>query len=441
MTVQNLIPFVNPVISYLQQPMGGINTAVPTNSTEEPIKKLTSLMEELVVSINKNHNDNERFRNTYANRGNRENCSTVTCFNCHQSGHVSWDCPKRNHSRNSSQLINEGRRQGPEQGNENAERNRPTIDVPRPVFKLKSAPQGGETTEVEVPGPDKEESEDPVHKVGRKIIIKKKRTRPIEPLITSNIQPYSVMSDLQYKRADITYAQLFQVAPNIHKEILKITRPGRVVTSKMADFCLKQEESLKTTLMYCEAQEVGISIDRPSTVLMVGIHGEQKHPLGEVDEFPIIVRGKTITSKAVVSESGNYAIIVGNDWMKKARGRLDWEECELMERSDEKEREVEEYTSEEKTDLINETYFYWEFQEISKEPEVCRLCFKVGHNDETCIFRKGQSIKTAYFVNKENRKDFNIGSLKKEQELEMKNLLTEHKNLFMENTGQLGELQ
>ncbi|CAG8768558.1 22295_t:CDS:1, partial [Gigaspora margarita] len=46
-------------------------------------------------------------------------------------------------------------------------------------------------TEVEVLGPDKEELEDPVHKVERIIIIKKKRTRPIEPLIMSNIQPYS----------------------------------------------------------------------------------------------------------------------------------------------------------------------------------------------------------------------------------------------------------
>ncbi|CAG8630826.1 25676_t:CDS:2 [Gigaspora margarita] len=226
MTVQNPIPFVNPVISYLQQPMGRINTTVPTNLVEDPIRKLTSLMEELVVSINKGHNDNERFRNTYANKGNRENRSTVMCFNCRQSGHVSWDCPEKNYLRNTSQPINKSRRQGSEERNENAERNRPTIDVPRgesasnfknpstdSLFEMYAAKKrkknDREATEVKEQGPDKEELEDPVHKVGRKIIVKKKRTRPIEPLITSNIQRYSVMTDLQNKRADITYAQLF----------------------------------------------------------------------------------------------------------------------------------------------------------------------------------------------------------------------------------------
>ncbi|CAG8630808.1 25675_t:CDS:2, partial [Gigaspora margarita] len=230
----------------------------------------------------------------------------------------------------------------------------------------------------------------------------------------------------------------------------------------MPDFHLKQEESLKTTSMYCEAQvkdhpillildsgssgcvvsanflkEVGVSIDRPSTVLMVGIHGKQKRPLGEVDEFLITVGGKTITSKAVVSEVENYAVIVGNDWMKKARARLDWKECELMIRDghkkiripteyckppniteriqkkkkpNEKEKEVEEYTSEEET----------ESEKVSEELELCQLCLEVGHNDETCIFKRGKSIETAYLVKEEKEKDFNLELLKKEQEEEMK---------------------
>lgn len=146
------------------------------------------------------------------------------------------------------------------------------------------------------------------------------------------------MTDLQNKKANITYAQLFQVAPNLRKEMNKITRAGRTTTTKVAEFCLKQNKEEKTTSMYCEAQvkgrpillildsgssgcvvaanflkELDIPIDRPSTVVMVGVHGEQKRPLGEVDEFPITVGGKTITSRAVVTDARNYAVIVGND--------------------------------------------------------------------------------------------------------------------------------
>ncbi|CAG8824135.1 34615_t:CDS:2, partial [Gigaspora margarita] len=60
-------------------------------------------------------------------------------------------------------------------------------------------------------------------------------------------------------------------------------------------------------------KKAGISIDRPSTIIIIGVHSEQKRPLGEIDQFPVTVRTKTITSKAVVTKAANYAIIVGNE--------------------------------------------------------------------------------------------------------------------------------
>lgn len=65
-------------------------------------------------------------------------------------------------------------------------------------------------------------------------------------------------------------------------------------------------------------KKAGISIDRPSTVIIIGVHGEQKRPLGEIDRFLVTVGTRTITSKAVVTEAANYTVIVGNDWMRKA---------------------------------------------------------------------------------------------------------------------------
>ncbi|CAG8833307.1 30190_t:CDS:2 [Gigaspora margarita] len=173
----------------------------------------------------------------------------------------------------------------------------------------------------------------------------------------------------------------------------------------MANFRLKQEKSLKTISIYCEAQikdhliflildsgllgcvvlanflkEVGISINHPSTVLTVRIHREQKHPLGEAK---------------------NYAVIIENDWMKKIQKK-------------EKPNEKEEKNTLQKKKL--------KISIISEEPEACQLCLKVEHNDETCIFKKGQLIETAYI----------------EQKAEMKDLLAEHNSLFIKNTGQLG---
>ncbi|CAG8718828.1 6022_t:CDS:2 [Ambispora leptoticha] len=65
------------------------------------------------------------------------------------------------------------------------------------------------------------------------------------------------MADLQNKKADITYAQLFQMAPNMRKEALKILHPGRVTKGKLADFCLNRSDEAYTISIYCDAQVNG----------------------------------------------------------------------------------------------------------------------------------------------------------------------------------------
>jgi len=98
----------------------------------------------------------------------------------------------------------------------------------------------------------------------------------------------------------------------MRREALKVLRPGRSVKAKFAKFCLNRNDDQYMTSMYCEAQvnsepiilildsgysgcivsagflkKAGIQIDRLSTVMMVGVHGEQKRPIGEIDRFPI----------------------------------------------------------------------------------------------------------------------------------------------------------
>ncbi|CAG8804608.1 3126_t:CDS:2, partial [Gigaspora margarita] len=321
--------------------------------------------------------------------------------------YVSWKCPEKN--QDSDQQLNNNERQRPEDRSMNSDKNRPTVDESESAFILKNPSNetiievyaakrrkenNGEATEVKTPELSKEESKDHVHK-GRKVIAKK------------------------------------TLAPNIRKEITKITRARRIITSKVADFCIKQDKNLKTTSMYCEAQvkgqpilliinsgssgcvvsanflkEVGISIDHPLTVLMIKVHEEQKCPLGEVNEFPVIVEGKTITSRAIVSDAGNYTVIVRNDWLKKKEIE---EESTLDEKAGSKSEE-EEYKDE---SLINETYFYIKLRKANDKPKICEICLKVDHNDDLC-------------------------SLTMKQEVEIKNLLKEYNDVFKEETGQLG---
>ncbi|CAG8704710.1 10349_t:CDS:2, partial [Cetraspora pellucida] len=140
-----------------------------------------------------------------------------------------------------------------------------------------------------------------------------------------------------------------------------------------------------------------------------------KASIGKIDAFPITIGRKTITSCAIVSEARNYAVIIENDWMKKARARLDWEECELMIQKPKYDEESEDYTMDEESELkssedeeykekslINKTYLYWKFEEIGNEPVTCEICLKKGHGGEECIFQKNLEIAT--FMWKKKRK-------------------------------------
>ncbi|CAG8852148.1 30278_t:CDS:1, partial [Racocetra persica] len=72
MTIHNPTPFMNPVASYLQQLSNLIAQPTIPDPVGEPIKKLTSLMEELVVSLKSNSRGNQqRNRNNAPFRGNR----------------------------------------------------------------------------------------------------------------------------------------------------------------------------------------------------------------------------------------------------------------------------------------------------------------------------------------------------------------------------------
>ncbi|CAG8722070.1 982_t:CDS:2, partial [Cetraspora pellucida] len=56
MTMPNTIPFVNPTVTYLQQPMIELNKSSTHDPVEDSVKKLTTLMKELVVSLKNNNN-------------------------------------------------------------------------------------------------------------------------------------------------------------------------------------------------------------------------------------------------------------------------------------------------------------------------------------------------------------------------------------------------
>ncbi|KAG9287788.1 hypothetical protein G9A89_017383 [Geosiphon pyriformis] len=58
---------------------------------------------------------------------------------------------------------------------------------------------------------------------------------------------------------------------------------------------------------------------------MTNVHGDKKKGLGIAKAIPVRINGISIETDMEVSKAKEYTIIVGNEWLKKAKALLDYE--------------------------------------------------------------------------------------------------------------------
>ena len=76
--------------------------------------------------------------------------------------------------------------------------------------------------------------------------------------------------------------------------------------------------------------KLGKSIDAATNVKIIDVNGKKTAPLGIVRQVSIKIRDIETTMDALITESGEYNIlVVGNQWMKKVKAKADWKNDEL----------------------------------------------------------------------------------------------------------------
>ncbi|KAG9287068.1 hypothetical protein G9A89_023033 [Geosiphon pyriformis] len=181
------------------------------------------------------------------------------------------------------------------------------------------------------------------------------------PEIVQKSGPYSVIKDLMETPAHITFGQLI-THPQFRKDLRKSLIPKKKTpkTNKHPRQAGLADNSNVTPLI-CKAQvagyfinlildsgssisviakhffeAIGRKIDESSTQPMTNVHGDKKKGLGIAKAIPVCINGISIETNMEVSEAKKYTIIVGNEWLKKAKILLDYELCELTIRCGEK---------------------------------------------------------------------------------------------------------
>ena len=58
---------------------------------------------------------------------------------------------------------------------------------------------------------------------------------------------------------------------------------------------------------------------------MINIQGRRSQPLGRVTNILLQINGIEVPINVDITESTDYYIVAGNDWLTKCRGRLYWD--------------------------------------------------------------------------------------------------------------------
>ena len=153
---------------------------------------------------------------------------------------------------------------------------------------------------------------------------------------------YDIWEDLSKTKANITYSQLWQVAPTLKVPVKqKITAMKPEVTFESINSADDLKQKSTSAYASCQVEDyacnaiidtgagssiiakhfldrMGWEIDSPARSTLVIADGKKSVPLGEVRDVPVTFARATIPIRMIVTDARTYEIILGNDWLTKA---------------------------------------------------------------------------------------------------------------------------
>lgn len=342
-----------------------------------------------------------------------------------------------------------------------------------------------------------------------------KRKIPVLAPVEKMVEPYTPQQ-LFDQPADISVGQLLAMNPKLRMATNKLLRKPIMrkkdevqenkkekmdVVEDLLAANLSRPNDNKTSALYCEAsikhirfplivdsgsagsiislsllKDLEMEITRASKTVMINVNGERRRPLGAVSDIPLKIHDCIIPMDAIVTDANSYSAIVGNDWLRKTKAVIDYDnnlmtikwkgntlevitECQEMphhivsieapEVEEEEEEGVEEESEEDaeeenEEDVADETEEEYESEsnENTQEQMFCNTQFVTQEEAQEIeeSLREGSMVENNYFYQyKEIEKGtFHIGNLNDKQRQMFEDLMSKHQNLFAWESDDFG---
>ncbi|CAG8716103.1 7463_t:CDS:2, partial [Acaulospora morrowiae] len=299
----------------------------PVSSNAEQILQLTEAIKTMSEQLN------QRKPRNYKNNNNNGNKSQIICFNPNQQELLQNMLALMNQINQNIGSNNTGNSNhtgnNTSSGNNNQNENETFVHIPEQDVHIFTAERrGSQSITVE-------------RKKSKRTTTRKRNVEDELPAIASLVTPYSIVSDLQNKPANITFGQLLKEVPTMRQELSKSLTKKRTIRRK-SKMNVNIGAFQGSTALYCTATVYGTKIpliidsgssgsvvtmqllkklkvtpERSSTIKMINVHGESKRALSEISNFPFNIGDVEIPVDVVVTDANSYQALVGNDWLSK----------------------------------------------------------------------------------------------------------------------------
>jgi hypothetical protein len=177
------------------------------------------------------------------------------------------------------------------------------------------------------------------------------RTTPRAFVPLSNRISYDV-NDILNRKADIDVKDLLIAEPTLKRDLIRAIREKTAKTNNKLTLNYFEDDDIDTTAIYTTffindikirsmldtgsaktcmskkvADKLGLIIDAPSTSVFTLGNGTKQSSLGLIYDVPLSIGGKLVIPGAVeVLPICPANLIIGNNWMKRAKAKLNLEE-------------------------------------------------------------------------------------------------------------------
>ncbi|OMJ11722.1 hypothetical protein AYI70_g6627 [Smittium culicis] len=280
--------------------------------------------------------------------------SSIKCGNCSNYGHRSEDCKVKQSSSNPNNNVSKKNSHNKVPNSQQKDISCIEIerksDIESDIFIAEKRPSSEATQEITKRSRIVDVIDDNVLIKEFKDRPKIQSRRPAEIKLSLNSTPYSIDHNLSTTKANLSLAQLLQVAPSLRNELLNLCKRSdpkyldKVETEESPNtncrglvkifheryWAILDTGAACSVISTALMNQIGLEVDTGDSQVVITADGSKHNTLGTISKIPIKIANYDFPCNALVLDIDKPVLIMGTEWFSEYNAIIDLRARELV---------------------------------------------------------------------------------------------------------------